>query len=78
MPKVLAHVDGATFAVHGAVQQRLHLLFELFVPLAAEDMVRNGPHLQQEGDVTQEVVRIAVDGEPPSPSTSRPAGPVRP
>ncbi len=63
VPEVLAHVDLAPFAVHGGVEQRLNLFLHLLAPLAAEDMVRDGAHLQQEGDVTDQLVGIAVEGK---------------
>src|SRR6185369_17948095 len=63
VPEVLAHVDLESLAVHRSVEQRLDLLLHLLAPLAAEDVIRNGPHLQQEGDIADQLVGVAVESE---------------
>jgi len=60
VPEVLVDVNLPVLTVGGGIEERLDILFHLLAPFAAEDMVWLRPHLQQEGDVPEQVIRIAV------------------
>ena len=60
VPEVAVHPDVRPLAVRGGVEERLDLLLQLLRALGAEHVVRGGPHLEQEGDVAEQLVGVAV------------------